>query len=82
MYSYRPDFTILPGKRSNIPTLEDRLDNIARVRKEAEAALCTSKEQMRAAYKRNKKTAYEFKPGDLVGLSAKDIHIYQPSTLR
>ena len=34
---------------------------------------------MKAAYERNKPTAHEFKPGDLVGLSAKDIHIHQPS---
>ena len=59
--------------------LDDRLDNMAKVRKEAEAALRLTKQQMKADYERDRKQAHQFAPGDLVGLSAKDIKIHQPT---
>ena len=79
IYGYRPDFTVPAGKRSGIPSLDERLDNMARVRKEAEAALRLSKQKMKEDYERGKKHAHEFKPGDLVALTAKDIKIHQES---
>ena len=78
-YGYRPDFAPPIGKRSNNPSLEERLDNLARARKDAEAALRLSKQHMKDAYERNKQTAHSFEPGDLVWLAAKDIKIHQKS---
>ena len=79
IYGYRPDFAPPIGKRSNIPSLEERLDNLARARKDAEAALRLSKQHMKDAYECNKQTAHSFEPGDLVWLAAKDIKIHQKS---
>jgi hypothetical protein len=39
VYSYRSDFTVPIEKQSNMPSLDERLDCLANVRKEAEAAL-------------------------------------------
>ena len=64
IYGYRPDFAPPIGKRSNIPSLEERLDNLARARKDAEAALRLSKQHMKNAYKRNKQTTHSFEPED------------------
>ena len=77
IYGYLPDFTIPIGKRSNIPSLEERLDLMAKARDDAAAALRLTKERMKEAYERNKKAAHVFKPGDKVWLSAKDISIHQ-----
>lgn len=79
VYGYKPDFTIPAGRQSKVPALDDWLDNMAKVRKEAEAALWLTKQRMKADYERDKKQAHQFAPGDLVGLSAKDIRIHQPT---
>ena len=52
---------------------------MARVWKEAQAALRQTKLQMKEDYETAKKRAHVFKPGDMVWLSAKDIKIHQPS---
>jgi transposase InsO family protein len=39
VYSYRPDFTVSIGRRSNMPSLDECLDHLVDVRKEAEAVL-------------------------------------------
>jgi hypothetical protein len=39
IYGYCPNFTIPIGKRSNMPGLDQRLDHLAKVRANAEAAL-------------------------------------------
>lgn len=79
VYGYLPDFSIPIGKCSNIPDLETRLDNLAKARQDAEAALRLSKERMKEQYERNKKAAHSFNVGDLVWLASKDIKIHQPS---
>jgi hypothetical protein len=79
IYGYCPDFTVPIGKHSNIPGLDQRLDHLAKVRADAEAALRLSKEKMKEQYKRDKKTAHTFNVGDLVWLQAKDIKIHQKS---
>jgi transposase InsO family protein len=80
IYSYRPDWCKIIGQRSNLPSLEERLDRMAEVRKEAEASLRLSKEKMRddSAVK-DRRLYHEFKVGDLVLLSAKDVKIHQKS---
>jgi transposase InsO family protein len=77
VYGYRPDFTVPIGKRSNMPSLDERLDRLADVRKEAEAALQLSKERMKEQFKRNKRSAHVFNVRDMVWLTAKDIKIHQ-----
>jgi hypothetical protein len=79
IYGYCPDFTIPIGKCSNMPGLDQRLNHLAKVCADTEAALRLSKEKMKEQYKRNKKTAHSFKVGDLVWLQAKDIKIHQKS---
>jgi hypothetical protein len=79
IYGYCPDFTVPIGKCSNMPGLDQRLDHLAKVRANAEAALRLSKEKMKEQYERDKKTAHTFNVGDLVWLQAKDIKIHQKS---
>ena len=79
VYGYTPDFTIPAGKHSSISALDDRLDNMAQIRKEAEAALRQSKACMKEEYEATKKHAHLFKIGDMVWLSTKDIKVHQPS---
>ena len=79
VYGYTPDFTIPAGKHSRISALDDRLDNMAQIRKEAEAALRQSKACMKEEYEATKKHAHLFKIGDMVWLSTKDIKVHQPS---
>ena len=52
---------------------------MARIRKEAESALRLTKERMKTAYEAAKLSAHQFRPGDKVWLSAKDIHLHQNS---
>jgi hypothetical protein len=76
IYGYYPDFTIPIGKRSNMPGPDQRLNHLAKVRADAEAALQLSKEKMKEQYEHDKKTAHFFNVGDLVWLQAKDIKIH------
>lgn len=77
VYGYRPDFAKVVGQRSNIPSLEVRLDRMAEIRKEAEAALRISKEKMKEASGNGRLLEHEFRVGDLVRLSSKNIQIHQ-----
>lgn len=79
VYGYRPDFTIPAGGPSNIPALDERLEHLREVRREAEATLQRSKERMKHDYKRDKHTAHTFKVGSKVWLNSKDIHVHQAS---
>ena len=79
VYGYTPDFTIPAGKHSNIPVLDERLDRMAHIRREAEAALRQSKSRMKEDYGAAKKRAHVFKAGNMVWLSFKDIKVHQAS---
>lgn len=79
VYGCLPNFLISIGKCSNIPDLENHLNNLAKVCQDSEAALRLFKECIKEQYKRNKKTAHSFNIGDLVWLASKDIKIHQPS---
>jgi hypothetical protein len=59
-----------------MPSLDEHLDRLADVRKEAEATLRLSKEQMKEQFKQNKCAAHIFNVRDMVWLTAKDIKIY------
>jgi hypothetical protein len=77
IYGYWPDFTVPIRKRSNMPSLDKRLDHLANVWKKAEAALQLSKERIKKQFKQNKRSAHVFKVRDMVWLIAKDIKIHQ-----
>jgi hypothetical protein len=59
-----------------MPSLDERLNCLANVWKEAGAALQLSKERMKEQFKQNKHMAHVFNVGDMVWLIAKDIKIY------
>ena len=80
LYGFTPDFTIPAGKRSNIPALEKRLDNLMEARKDAEAALRISKARMKEQHEKGKRPAHVFEVGDYVWLDSKDLRIRQPTT--
>ena len=78
IYGYCPDFAKVVGQRTNVPTLEARLDRMMEIRKEAEAALRLSKEKMVETSKDSGRLVpHEFQVGDLVRLSSKNIKIHQ-----
>ena len=76
---YQPDFHAPIGHRSNIPSLEERLDRMEKARQDAQAALRLAKERMKAAWERGKNKAHSFNIGDKVWLSAKEVKLKQPS---
>jgi hypothetical protein len=59
-----------------MPSLDERLDHFADVRKKAEAALRLSKERMKEQFERNKRSAHVFNVRDMVWLTAKDVKIH------
>jgi hypothetical protein len=60
-----------------MPSLDERLDRLANVWKEAEAGLRLSKKWMKKQFEQKKRTAHVFNVGDMVWLTAKDIKIHQ-----
>ena len=81
LYGYQPTFNIPMGKAStNIPSVDERLQTLQEVHKDVEAALRLSRESMKEQYECNKKSPHTFQVGDKVWLSAKNIHIHQPSS--
>lgn len=75
-YGYTSDSTIPVGKASNMPLVNQRLQKLWQVRKEAEDALKLRKERMKENYEKEKKKAHQFEVGDLVWLDSKEIKIY------
>ncbi|ESK81003.1 pol-like protein [Moniliophthora roreri MCA 2997] len=59
--------------------MEARLDDLKKIREEAEAALQMGKEKIKEAYEKGKRKAHEFRVGDKVWLAEKDIKIHQAS---
>lgn len=60
-----------------MPTLNERLTNMARARDDVAAALRLTKAKMKQAYEHDKRTAHQFNVGDMVWLQSKDIKIHQ-----
>ena len=78
-YGYTPDFTIPVGKASNMSSVNQRLEMLRQVRKEAEEALMLGKEQIKMDFEEGKQKAHKFEVSDLVWLDSKDIKIRQPA---
>lgn len=79
IYGYRPDFTVPIGSPSKFPVLEQRLETLREVRREAEAALRMEKETMKEQFEQGKPKPHEFKVGDRVWMDSKDVTIHQAS---
>lgn len=77
VYGYWPNFIVPIGKQSNMPSVNEQLDCLAEVCKEAEAVLQLSKEKIKEQFEQNKKSAHMFNVGDMVWLMAMDIKIHQ-----
>lgn len=77
LYEYCPDFTVPVNKHFNIFLLNNRLDCMVQIRKEAEAALYQTKDKIKADYKKNKSTSHIFKVKDKIWLLTKNIAIHQ-----
>ena len=79
LYGYTLDFTVPTGRPLYIPAADHRLTSLHQVRKDAEAALCLSKECMKTDLTAQQHKHYAFKVGDKVWLQAKEIKIHVPS---
>ena len=79
MYGYNPDFTVPAGKKSNMPKLEERLDQLREARKDAEAALRMSKKRISEQVEASRRKPVQFQKGDKVWLDTKNLRIKQPS---
>ena len=79
LYRYTPDFTVPVGRPLYMPAADHRLTSLYEVRKDAEAALCLSKECMKMDLMMQQCKHYTFKVGDKVWLQAKEIKIHVPS---
>ncbi|PIL32326.1 hypothetical protein GSI_05572 [Ganoderma sinense ZZ0214-1] len=73
LYGYQPDFTIPMGPPTKFPALNERLQTLRDVRKEADAALRMEKARMKHTFEAGKPPPHVFQPGDKVWLSSKDI---------
>ena len=56
-------------------SVEQRIEVLREVRRDAGAALHLAKRKMKEGFKRGRKKAHQFKVGDYVWLSAKDINL-------
>ena len=79
LYGYTPGFTVPTGRPLYMPAANRRLTSLHQARKDAEAALCLSKEHMKTDLTAQQQKHYAFKVGDKVWLQAKEIKIHVPS---
>jgi hypothetical protein len=79
LYGYLPHFNIPIGTSTGIRGVDDRIDRIRDVREDVEAALRLEKAHQKSAFEKGKQAAHEFKVGDHVWLSSKNIALKTPS---
>lgn len=79
VYGYLPHFNIPVGRRSNIPSVEKRIQMLKDVRQDVGAALHLTKRKMKEGLERGRRKAHNLKVRDLVWLSAEDIKLKLPS---
>ena len=79
LYGYTLDFMVPVGRPLYMPAADHRLTSLHEVRKDAEAALCLSKECMKTDLTVQQHKHYTFKVRDKVWLQAKEIKIHVPS---
>lgn len=78
-YGYEPDFQISLNPLSKVPEASKRLALLKEARDDAEAALRHTAERMKYFYDKRVKDAPDYKVGDKVWLSAKNITTTAPS---
>ena len=79
IYRYLPLFNIPVGRRTGIPEVEERLEILKEVRRDAGSALHLAKRQMKEGYEQGKRKGHNFKVGDYIWLSGEDIDLKLPS---
>src|ERR1700761_1101418 len=79
MYSYQPNYTILPGKAPKMPTIEEHLHLLQETCKEAEAALRISKQHSQNSCNESRTKLPEFAVGDKVWVDSKNLQIKAPA---
>src|SRR6201996_5597442 len=79
MYSYQPNYTILPGKAPKMPTIEEHLHLLQETCKEAEAALRISKQRSQNSRNESRTKLPEFAVGDKVWVDSKNLWIKAPA---
>jgi len=79
MYGYLPLFNIPVGRCTRIPEVEERLEILREVRRDAGLALHLAKRRMKEGYERGKKKRHNFKVSDYIWLSGKDFDLKLPS---
>src|ERR1041384_1885063 len=73
LYGYLPLFNIPVGRQSGIPEVEQRLNILQEVRRDAGSALHLAKRHQKEGYKRGRKKGHQFRVGDYAWLSGEDI---------
>ena len=73
-YGYEPQFHI-PVIQTDVPTADERRENLRRAREDATAALRLSAERMKEYYDRHAREAPVFKEGQKVWLNTKNFHV-------
>lgn len=79
VYGYQPHFNIPVGTRTGVADVDERVRLMQEVRKDVTAGLEETKRRMKAQFEEGKRTAHQFKVGDLVYLDSKDIKIHVPT---
>lgn len=79
VYRYQPLFNIPVGQQAGQADVDDRIESLKEVQKDAHAVLEEVKRQQKSAYEKGKRDVHEFKIRDFIWLDAKDINLKTPS---
>ena len=74
-YGYHPRMGVEPRREVKVQSVEDFVSQMQKVQEEAEAALKKARDDMMQHVDRTRARAPEYKVGDLVWLSTKDLNI-------
>ena len=74
-YGYHPRMGVEPRREVKVQSVEDFVSKMQKVQEEAEAALKKARDDMMRHVDRTRAHTPEYKVGDLVWLSTKDLNI-------
>jgi len=78
-YGFNPHMGIEPQREVNVQVLDKFIEELKKIQGEAEAALCKACDDMKHFADQMCAHMPEYKPGDQVWLSTKNLNINQPS---